>query len=95
MLLFTIRAYANEISPIVARTKSASKTFEPTVHDAVARMVTQGSPVVSENNNNNNNSKKKAKKTSSIILSLLELRVLTTSFYTTSIFVDKSLFSIN
>ena len=32
------------------------------MHDAVARMVTQESPVVSENNNDNNNSKKKAKK---------------------------------
>ena len=66
------------------------------MHDAVARIFTQESPVVSENNNDNNNSKKKAKKkTGSIILSLLELRVFTTSFYITSTFVDKSLFSIN
>ena len=44
------------------------------MHDAVARIVTQESPVVSENNNDNNNSKKKAKKkTGSIILSPLEL----------------------
>ena len=74
LLFFTIRACANEISQIVARTKSASSTFEPTVHDAVARMVTRESPVVSENNNNKNNAKKKADTTRRIVLSPLELR---------------------
>ena len=60
-MLFTNRAYANEISQIVARAKSASWTFEPTVHDAFARMVTKESPVVGRNNNDNNVAKKKSK----------------------------------
>ena len=47
------------------------------MHDAVARIVTQESPEVSENNNDNNNAKKKAKKTCTIVLSPLELRIFT------------------
>ena len=44
------------------------------MHDAVARMVTRESPVVSENNNDKNYAKKKADKTRRIVLSPLELR---------------------
>ena len=47
------------------------------MHDAVARIVTQESPEVSENNSDNNNAKKKAKKTCTIVLSPLELRIFT------------------
>ena len=41
--------------------------------DAVARMDTQESPVVSENNNDDNNAKRKSRETGTIVLSPLEL----------------------
>ena len=44
------------------------------MHDAVARMVTRESPVVSENNYDKNNAKIKADR---IVLSPLELRIFT------------------
>ena len=47
------------------------------MHDAVARMVTQESPVISENNNDKNNAKKKADKTGTIVPLPLELRIFT------------------
>ena len=47
------------------------------MHDAVARMVTRESPVVSENNYDKNNAKIKADITGRIVLSPLELRIFT------------------